>query len=141
MECIAWATHKYIMHGILWTWHASHHEPYKGFFEKNDLFAVVFSIPAMLAIMGGLYFSIPWLVCIGAGFTLYGICYILFHDIIVHRRIKIDFKPGWGYMKRLVRAHKIHHKTNTREGGKAFGFFYALPKYNVKELDKEPQIH
>ena len=41
MEFMAWFTHKYIMHGLLWNWHEDHHKPHhekNGFFEKNDLF-------------------------------------------------------------------------------------------------------
>jgi beta-carotene 3-hydroxylase len=36
MEAITWATHKYIMHGLLWYLHKDHHKPRPGFFEKND---------------------------------------------------------------------------------------------------------
>ena len=43
MEGVAWFTHKYIMHGILWTWHKSHHKKHDHILELNDLFAVVFS--------------------------------------------------------------------------------------------------
>ena len=48
MEGVAWFTHKYIMHGFLWSWHKSHHKKHDHFLEMNDLFAVVFSIPSIL---------------------------------------------------------------------------------------------
>ena len=39
MEFIAWATHKYIMHGFLWKLHKDHHQVDKDkIFEKNDWF-------------------------------------------------------------------------------------------------------
>ena len=41
MEWVAWFSHKYIMHGWGWAWHASHHRPRDGWFELNDLYAVV----------------------------------------------------------------------------------------------------
>ena len=43
MEGVAWFTHKYIMHGILWSLHRDHHkkETY-GFFERNDFFFLIF---------------------------------------------------------------------------------------------------
>ena len=41
MEFVAWSSHKYVMHGFGWGWHRDHHEPHNGFFEKNDLYAVV----------------------------------------------------------------------------------------------------
>ncbi|SIK49469.1 Uncharacterised protein [Mycobacteroides abscessus subsp. abscessus] len=40
MELFAIVAHKYIMHGWGWGWHASHHAPRTGWFEKNDLYAV-----------------------------------------------------------------------------------------------------
>ena len=43
MEAVAWAVHKYIMHGWGWGWHKSHHEPHDGGFELNDLYALVFA--------------------------------------------------------------------------------------------------
>ena len=43
-EGVAWFTHKYIMHGMLWRWHKSHHTVHNHTLEKNDLFALVFSL-------------------------------------------------------------------------------------------------
>jgi beta-carotene 3-hydroxylase len=133
MEGVAWFTHKYIMHGFLWSWHKSHHAPYEGIFERNDLFAIVFSLPAILCIVIGLEVEgLGILFWIGIGITGYGIFYVLFHDIIVHRRIKIPYKATTRYMKRLIRAHKIHHTCSQKEGAEAFGFLYAPKKYQPK---------
>jgi len=130
MEFVAWFTHKYVMHGFLWSWHKSHHTHRKGLFEKNDLFAVVFSIPAIILIItGSLFPSVHFLMYFGIGITAYGIFYLLFHDILVHRRIKIKYNPRSGYLKRLVHAHYIHHRKHSKEGCEAFGFLYAPPKY------------
>ena len=53
MEGVAWFTHKYVMHGFLWRWHKSHHEPRYGIFELNDLFSVIFgTVGAGLIILG-----------------------------------------------------------------------------------------
>jgi hypothetical protein len=41
MEGLAWSSHKYVMHGFGWGWHRDHHEPHDGFFERNDLYALV----------------------------------------------------------------------------------------------------
>lgn len=133
MEFVAWFTHKYIMHGILWSWHRSHHTLRKGFFERNDLFAIVFSIPAMILIITGSYFGIPEIMFIGFGITAYGIFYVVFHDIIVHRRVPIKYKARSLYMKRIMNAHYIHHKKHTKEGCEAFGFLYAPKKYAAKK--------
>ena len=40
MELVAWASHKYIMHGFGWAWHRDHHEPHDKMLEKNDLFGL-----------------------------------------------------------------------------------------------------
>ena len=130
MEGVAWFTHKYIMHGFMWSWHRSHHKKHNHAFEMNDLFALVFSIPSVLLIVLGYEVeSIGWIKYVGYGILAYGISYFIFHDIIVHRRIKIDFKAKNGYLKRIMRAHYIHHETHTREDAEAFGFLYAPKKF------------
>jgi len=134
MEFMAWFTHKYIMHGIGWNWHRDHHQHHKGFFEKNDYYAVVFSIVATASIIyGNTHPEFWYLTWIGAGVTCYGIAYFVFHDIIVHRRIKIKFAAKSKYMKRIMNAHYIHHKVHSKEGAEAFGFLYAPEKYEPKE--------
>jgi len=132
MEGVAWFTHKYIMHGFLWNLHKSHHKTHKHFFEMNDLFAVMFSLPSILLIyLGFSYESFSLLKSFGIGIFLYGVAYITFHDIIVHRRIKINFKTSNKYMKRIMNAHFVHHKIHTKKGAKAFGFLFAPKKYDV----------
>ncbi len=134
MEGVAWFTHKYIMHGFLWNLHKSHHKVHKHFFEMNDLFAVIFSIPSILLIyLGYSYESYSVLKYFGIGIFLYGVAYITFHDIIVHRRIKINLNINSEYMKRIMNAHYVHHKVHTKEGAKAFGFLFAPKKYDVRK--------
>lgn len=130
MEGVAWFTHKYIMHGLLWKWHKSHHRPHAGFLERNDLFSLFFSLLAMAMIMVGAYFydSLWPMMFLGFGVTLYGMVYFVFHDVIVHRRIKHRWKFS-GYIRRMVRIHKIHHKNLEKEGADAFGFLYASKKF------------
>ena len=132
MEGAAWFTHKYIMHGILWSWHRSHHKVHSHLLEMNDLFALVFSIPSIFTIyIGANNPEMAWLMYIGFGILGYGIFYFLFHDVIVHRRIKIPFKAKSRYMKRIMHAHYVHHKKHTKEGCEAFGFLYAPKKYEA----------
>lgn len=134
MEGVAWATHKYVMHGFLWSWHRSHHRVHPHTLERNDLFAIVFSLPSIACIMLG--FNVPhgsYLIAIGIGIACYGAFYILFHDILVHRRVKIKFKAKNSYLKRMIHAHYIHHEKHTKEGCEAFGFLYAPKKYEVKK--------
>ncbi len=118
------------MHGFMWRWHESHHVHHKNALEKNDLFSVVFGITSTLTIMIGAEIPRFWpLIWIGLGIATYGIFYFIFHDIIVHRRIKIKYKATHKYMKRIMKAHYVHHEVHTKEGAEAFGFLYAPKKF------------
>lgn len=141
MEGVAWASHKYIMHGWGWGWHRDHHEQHGGFFEKNDRYALVgaaMSI-AMFAI------GSPWLAgdaawepgtWIGLGILIYGIIYTLVHDGLVHQRW-FRWAPKRGYAKRLVQAHRLHHATVGRAGGVSFGFVLARDPATLKQELRE----
>ena len=134
-EFVAWFTHKYVMHGFLWIWHKSHHTVHHHVTEKNDLFAVVFSVPSI-----GLfyYFSLvhysPYGLSVGLGILCYGIFYLIFHDIIVHQRIRWLPKSRSMYLQRMIHAHYIHHAKHTKEGCEAFGFLWAPKKYEPKKF-------
>ena len=133
MEGVAWFTHKYIMHGVLWVWHRSHHRVHPHPLERNDLFALVFSIPSMsLIVVGYEVESVAWLKFVGYGILAYGLFYFIFHDVIVHRRIKIKFQAKHQYLRRIINAHYVHHEKHSKEGGEAFGFLYAPKKYQAK---------
>ena len=124
MELVAILAHKHVMHGPLWCWHESHHRPREGVFEKNDLFAVVFSLPSIGCIYVGVHHWAPAL-WVGLGILAYGLVYFFFHDILVHRRIRIPYVPRKGYMRRVVQAHMMHHSTHGKEGAVSFGFVWA----------------
>ncbi len=133
MEGVAWFTHKYIMHGVLWVWHRSHHRVHPHPLERNDLFALVFSIPSVsLIVLGYEVELVAWLKFVGYGILAYGLFYFIFHDVIVHRRIKIKFQAKHQYLRRIINAHYVHHEKHTKEGGEAFGFLYAPKKYQAK---------
>ncbi len=126
MEGLAWATHRYIMHGFLWSWHRSHHEPRDGFLERNDRFAIGGAAIAVVAFW--LHWQYGWLAFgAGCGVTAYGIAYVLVHDGLVHRRLKLGVMPKRGYLGRLITAHHLHHAVHGREGCVSFGFLYAPP--------------
>lgn len=132
MEGVAWTAHKYVMHGWLWDWHESHHRPRTGPFEKNDLFAVVFSFVAITLIYIGVNHFNPALWA-GLGVTAYGGIYFIFHDVIVHKRVKTGYIPRSAYMKRIVQAHRLHHAVNEKDGCVSFGFVYAPPIKHLKD--------
>lgn len=64
---------------------------------------------------------------IGLGITLYGLIYFIIHDWFVHRRFK-TFKSNNGYLKAVRKAHKIHHKNQGKEQGRAFGLLFVNKK-------------
>lgn len=130
MEGAAWFSHKYIMHGFMWRWHKSHHEPRKGVFEKNDLFALFFAgISAGLIIAGTFKGGFAWPFFLGIGVFLYGVAYFLVHDVFVHQRLPWFRQTDSTYFKAMRFAHKIHHKVHDKDGAEAFGFLYVSKKY------------
>lgn len=130
MEGVAWAAHKYVMHGWGWGWHKSHHEPREGVFERNDLYAVVFAGIAILLIY--FYRNGGPLLWVGVGMTVYGFLYFFVHDGITHQRWPFRYVPRNGYLKRLVQAHRLHHAVEGKEGCVSFGFIYAPPPAALK---------
>ncbi len=124
MEGIAWLMHRYLMHGPLWFLHKSHHRRREGRFELNDAFGLFFAVPSMILIALGVRGQ-PALLAIGLGMTAYGALYFFFHDMLVHRRVKLPFVPKRGYLHRVVRAHLMHHRTTTKHGAVSFGFIFA----------------
>lgn len=132
MEVFSVYAHKYIMHGWGWGWHRSHHEPRTGWFERNDLYAIVFAGLAIVLIALGTrgMWPLQW---IGAGMTAYGALYFIAHDGLVHRRWPLRYLPRKGYLKRLYQAHRLHHAVGSKDGCVSFGFLYAPPVAVLKQ--------
>lgn len=133
MEGVAWATHRYLMHGPMWIWHRSHHEPRHGAFELNDMFAVVFAGLAIALFAIGAWAKIGALTAAAAGVTAYGALYALVHDGLVHRRFWLPVRPRRGYLLRLVQAHHLHHLVHTRTGAVSFGFLWPMAPERLAE--------
>lgn len=127
MEGFAYVVHRWVMHGrVGWVLHASHHRPREGRFELNDLYGVIFAVPSIVLLYGGVQAGWgAWATWIGAGIAGYGAIYFGFHDVIVHRRLAHRIVPRSRYFKRIVQAHRIHHAVESREGAVSFGFIYA----------------
>ena len=90
--------------------------------ERNDWFAVVFSIPSIALFY---YFSqvnynrmdyqLAW------DTLLWNIYSIAFHDIIVHQRLK--WRPeNEAALQRMIHAHYVHHSKHTKEDLRLLGF-------------------
>jgi beta-carotene 3-hydroxylase len=124
MEWIAWASHKWLMHGPMWFMHRSHHLPPTGKLEANDGFGVFFSAVSVLFIWRGVH-GRPLQLGLGLGMALYGLGYLLIHDVLTHGRFGRRRLPGSRYLRRLVRAHRIHHSRDALDGTRNFGFLWA----------------
>lgn len=129
MEGIAWLTHKYIMHGLLWKLHKDHHKKHEGILEKNDFFFVLFAIPGAAFLIYGIIDQYSFSFYVGLGITLYGLAYFLIHDIFIHQRIPFLKKTKNSYLLALRKAHKVHHKNTERLNGCCFGMLLVPAKY------------
>lgn len=146
MEFVAWAAHKYLMHGWLWVWHEDHHKPHhekEGFFEKNDLFFLVFAVPSAASYMIGFaYPHLFWVTFIGVGISIYGLIYFLVHDVYIHRRFSWFKQLDSRYSRAILRAHGHHHAVTTKEGCESFGLLVVARKYFRRRKDwdqKKPE--
>ena len=130
MEGVAWFSHKYIMHGFLWSLHKDHHiKNKKSWFERNDLFFVFYAfVSAFFVILWGEFSFFPGL-AIAIGIFAYGVTYFIVHDIFIHQRFKIWKRVNNRYAKAVRRAHKIHHKHLTKEDGECFGMLFVPKKF------------
>lgn len=124
MEAIAWASHKWIMHGPLWILHRSHHGLRRKGLEANDAFGLFFSAVSIHFIWRGVH-GHPLQLGLGLGMTLYGLAYLIIHDGIAHGRFGARTLPRHAYLRRLVRAHRVHHSRDAADGTRNFGFLWA----------------
>lgn len=130
MEFMAWFTHKYVMHGFLWSLHKDHHKKdHDSWWERNDFFFLFYaavSIGFFLAWKNlDFWYGLP----IGLGIFAYGLTYFFVHDIFIHQRFKIFRKANNRYAKAIRRAHKMHHKHTGKEKGESFGMLIPPLKY------------
>ncbi len=132
MEAVAWLTHKYVMHGLLWHLHKDHHKKEsKGFFEHNDYFFLIFALPGIACLYFGMSQNFNFIFWIGLGITIYGFAYFMIHDIFIHQRFKFLRYTENAYFKAIRRAHKTHHKHIGKEHGECFGMLWVPFKYFV----------
>lgn len=131
MELVAWATHKFVMHGFLWALHRDHHRRDHGHvLERNDAFFLIFAVPSVaLFIIGSAQGpDAPW-TWAGLGILLYGISYFMVHEVFIHQRIKWLRASNSPYLNALKRAHKMHHRQLSKKGGECFGMLLVPIKY------------
>ena len=132
MEAFSWFIHKYLFHGPLWFIHRTHHQPKSGWFELNDIFSLFFAFLSMYLMWLGR--SEPdYRFWIGAGISVYGIIYFIFHDWFIHNRFK-SFKTNNPYLLGIRRAHKIHHKSIQKQPSEQYGLLLASKRFFKKDI-------
>lgn len=130
MEFMAWFTHKYVMHGFLWSLHADHHKKdHDSWFERNDAFFIFYAIVSITCFYTWSIGSFELGISIGLGILAYGIAYFLVHDIFIHQRFKIFRNADNKYARAVRRAHKMHHKHIGKEHGECFGMLIVPFKF------------
>ena len=133
MEFMAWFTHKYIMHGFLWSLHKDHHHKDHGsWWERNDLFFVFYALVSIGCFLLWRYEDVWFTLLIGLGILAYGIAYFTVHDIFIHQRFKMFRNANNWYARGIRRAHKMHHKHLGKDHGENFGMLIVPFKYFKK---------
>lgn len=132
MEFVAWSNHKYVMHGFLWSLHRDHHLTdiaSRPVLQKNDLFFIIYALPAIVLIIAGLSSGNNYLTAVGGGITLYGFTYFILHDVVIHRRLPILRTLSNSYIRALVRAHEGHHKPTDLNDFRCYGLLVFPLRY------------
>lgn len=130
MEFMAWFTHKYIMHGFLWSLHKDHHyKDHGSWWERNDLFFVFYALVSIGCFLLWRYEDVWFTLPIGLGILAYGMAYFTVHDIFIHQRFKLFRNANNWYARGIRRAHKMHHKHLGKDHGENFGMLIVPFKY------------
>ena len=113
----------------MWNVHRDHHTGTHGFFQRNDLFFLLFAVPGWLFIMFGVMAGCDYKLFIGIGITIYGAAYFFVHEVVIHQRLKFFNRSKNPYLIALRKAHKAHHKHLNKEDGECFGMLIVPKKY------------
>jgi beta-carotene 3-hydroxylase len=129
MEAFSWAFHKYVLHGILWNVHKTHHQKHPHPWELNDVVSLAFALVATFLIVKGSP-QLDYRFWMGLGISVYGLLYFVLHDILIHRRIKwLESPQASPYLKAITRAHRMHHQHTHRKPSESFGLLWVSRKY------------
>jgi beta-carotene 3-hydroxylase len=127
MELWAALLHGRVWHTWLWRVHRSHHEPRVGRWELNDALALFHAPIAIALILWGCA-SEPRALReiafgVGVGMTAFALGYLVVHDGLVHGRLPVQFLNRFKVMRRISRAHRVHH--TVASGGRPYGLFFG----------------
>lgn len=121
MEGVAYAAHRWVMHGAGRRWHDSHHAPVVGRLEANDLFPLGFAAGCVGVCAAGAARGVRPALWVGGGVAAYGASYLFVHDVYIHHRLPSPIRRS-AVLERLRRAHAAHHAT----GGEPYGMLLPL---------------
>ena len=128
MEPITYAAHRFVMHGIGWVLHGSHHQSTLRRIEANDAFPLIFASMTIAALaLGTGSKNLAFIIPIGIGVTAYGLVYALIHDVYIHGRFFTV--PRIGFLEPLRYSHQIHHLYN----GEPYGMIFPYVPKKVRE--------
>ena len=130
MEVLSYVLHRWLLLGLLWRMHRTHHDPAHGHgdgFEWNDLFSGAFGVLAIALIWNGRADPLASTAFpVGVGISVYGLLYFLLHDLYAHGRLgpKKSKNPVAQAGKR---AHGRHHQSLEKVGQEPYGLFLFPP--------------
>jgi len=120
MEGVTYLAHRFVMHGIGWVLHRSHHEWRARRFEANDAFPVAFGAVTLAVMAVGYQVPAQVMVAGAVGVSAYGCAYLFVHDVYIHGRL--GRLPKVAVLERLRRAHGLHHLF----GGEPYGMLMPI---------------
>lgn len=133
-----WILHKHVMHGFGWKWHVSHHITKTHEWIDNDNFNVIiftfFTTLYILAYAEVLHYMRTSGILLGS--IIYGVFSVFMHEEVIHGRFGLGswtWLHRYPFIKRLVKAHHMHHRVKGKDGAIALGFLYAPPKFDTPE--------
>jgi beta-carotene 3-hydroxylase len=129
MEGLAYAVHRWVMHGRGMVWHASHHRVRQARFERNDLFPLLFSsVGVALFVLAAIGVAPALFWPTAAGVTAYGVAYLGVHEVVIHRRLPLRV-PESRYLRWLRDSHRAHHV----DAGEPYGMLLPLMRASDRE--------
>ena len=133
MEPATYAAHRWVMHGLGWVLHRSHHRRVATRFEANDGFPVMFAALTIAAMVVATHVpSVALLLPVGVGVTAYGVAYGFVHDVYIHRRL--GRLPACAPLERLKEAHALHH----RFGREPYGMLCPIVPRDLRQRSVAP---
>ncbi|MEO0404292.1 MAG: beta-carotene hydroxylase, partial [Bacteroidota bacterium] len=100
---------------------------------------LIFAVPSSLLMYFGISGGMDWRAYIGIGIAVYGLCYFLVHDVLIHRRFDWFKRTNNVYFRAIRKAHKVHHKHLGKEEGECFGMLWVPMKY-FREAAKSQRL-